>query len=208
MFSKIKLTGGILALCIFIITLAVAITIWMVPLFIFNVYFFNLDELVQLTPTTIIDNYLILLKYLHLPWISELQMPDFPVSISGALHFYEVKLLFMLNYFLLIISGLISVIFIRQLRKNKQEWKLIAPFQVLNWVPIIAIISLMLNFNQLFILFHEALFNNDAWLFDPATDPIILVLPEQFFLQCFVLVFILIQFGLFLCLRQAKRRFK
>lgn len=208
MFSKLKLTGGISALVLFIISLAIAITIWMVPLFIFNVYFFRLDEVVQLSPAVILDNYLILLKYLHLPWISALQMPDFPVSPSGALHFYEVKLLFMANYLLLMLSGLLSYLFIRQLRNNNQEWKLIAPFQLLNWVPIIAIISLMLNFTQLFILFHEALFNNDAWLFDPATDPIILVLPEQFFLQCFILVFILIQLGLFLCLRQAKKAVK
>ena len=31
---------------------------------------------------------------------------------------------------------------------------------------------------------HKILFNNDDWLFDYETDPIIYLLPEEFFLTC------------------------
>ena len=35
--------------------------------------------------------------------------------------------------------------------------------------------------DRFFVLFHELSFENDLWLFDPAVDPIINVLPDQFF---------------------------
>ena len=31
------------------------------------------------------------------------------------------------------------------------------------------------------------IFNNDAWLFNPLTDPIINALPEAYFMHCFIL---------------------
>ncbi|MFL2077764.1 lipoprotein intramolecular transacylase Lit, partial [Marinilactibacillus psychrotolerans] len=42
--------------------------------------------------------------YLHFPWIQELNLPDFISSENGLLHFYEVKLLFYLNYSVLLIA--------------------------------------------------------------------------------------------------------
>ncbi len=33
------------------------------------------------------------------------------------------------------------------------------------------------------MVFHELAFSNDFWLFDPAVDPIINILPEWFFMQ-------------------------
>ena len=42
----------------------------------------------------------------------------------------------------------------------------------------IVIILLVFNFNTIFIAFHEIAFNNDAWLFNPATDPILNNLSE------------------------------
>ncbi len=51
-------------------------------------------------------------------------------------------------------------------------------------------------FNTLFIKFHELFFNNDAWIFDPKKDPIILALPEEFFMVCFIVVFSILLLGL------------
>lgn len=41
-------------------------------------------------------------------------------------------------------------------------------------------------------LFHQILFvGDDTWLFDPAKDPVIMILPETFFLHAFLLFFAL-----------------
>ncbi|WP_390889719.1 lipoprotein intramolecular transacylase Lit [Latilactobacillus curvatus] len=58
--------------------------------------------------------------------------------------------------------------------------------------PILGFIASM-NFDRFFITFHELLFRNLNWQFDPITDPIILVLPEVYFGLCFALFFILLE---------------
>lgn len=42
-------------------------------------------------------------------------------------------------------------------------------------------IAVARDFNAVFTLFHEIFFDNDLWLFDPATDYIIRMLPEGLF---------------------------
>jgi len=68
--------------------------------------------------------------------------------------------------------------------------------QVFKYIAIAGIILAILmaiNFDGFFVVFHEVLFRNSDWLFDPSKDPVINVLPEEFFTQCFVLFFILFE---------------
>ena len=39
------------------------------------------------------------------------------------------------------------------------------------------------DFNQYFIMFHHIFFNNDLWILDPATDLLINIVPEPFFMD-------------------------
>ena len=54
-------------------------------------------------------------------------------------------------------------------------------------------LPIAINFEKSFVLFHKLLFSNDYWVFDPEKDPIILMLPEEFFMHaaCAILLFIL-----------------
>lgn len=46
-----------------------------------------------------------------------------------------------------------------------------------------------LDFDRAFTVFHTIFFpGKDNWLFDPATDPVILILPEEFFRSCALLI--------------------
>jgi len=54
------------------------------------------------------------------------------------------------------------------------------------------------NFSQAFVVFHHIFFDNDQWLFDPATDRMINMLPEGLFLDATVRI--LAFFVLFLAL--------
>ena len=44
-------------------------------------------------------------------------------------------------------------------------------------------IAISVNFDRCFVIFHELFFDNDLWMFDPATDYMIRMLPEGFFLD-------------------------
>ncbi len=206
--NEIKLYVGIISILLFLITLAITLTIINVPLFMGSLWFSKSYELVGMTFSTVMDNYLELMAYLNFPWIDTLAMSDFPTSASAAFHFMEVKHLFYLNYGVLIISALISIFIFKKLKESRNVWRLYWPFKQLRWLPIIVIILLIFNFNTIFIAFHEIAFNNDAWLFNPATDPIILVLHESFFLLCFISVFVIIQLGIEVVFRVGKKDFE
>lgn len=51
-------------------------------------------------------------------------------------------------------------------------------------------IAFTVNFTECFRIFHEMFFTNDLWLFDPATDYMIRMLPEGFFSDMAVRIFL------------------
>lgn len=184
---------GIASLMVTIITLAIALTIWAIPLFKFSLQHLHVPERVGMSFESIMENYRVLLSYLHFPWIDQLVLPDFPVSTSGAFHFYEVKLLFYLNYGLLFLSMIGSFFYLRKLKEIQGFWRLRPVFRLAIIIPFLLVFVLALDFDWLFVKFHEIAFNNDAWLFNPTTDPIINVLTQEFFMYSFMLFFLLIE---------------
>lgn len=203
--SLIKKTAGLTSLVLFIITASIGFVILFTPLYYATAWLHNLPEQLNMSFGTLVENYHVLLRYLHFPWIQELNMPDFPSSESGLFHFWEVKLLFYLNYGILLLSGIGSFFYLRFVKRSRRLWSLEKPFFIASLVPPALLFLLAVNFNRMFVLFHEIFFNNDAWLFNPATDPIILALPQEFFMYCFILFFLLTE-GAFIFLYRYSRK--
>ncbi|SFK60184.1 integral membrane protein TIGR01906 [Marinilactibacillus piezotolerans] len=191
--TRVKDVLGIVSIFLLIITLSIAVTIWFVPLYQFTIQTQNIPEVLGLTYDKLMDNYYVLLQYLHFPWIQELKLPDFTSSESGLLHFYEVKLLFYLNYSVLFISLISTLFYLKFVKRARRIWVLIKPFFIASLMPPVLLLFLAVNFDRMFVSFHQIFFNNDAWLFNPATDPIINALPQDFFMYCFILFFVLIE---------------
>ena len=59
-------------------------------------------------------------------------------------------------------------------------------------LPIITAIPIVINFNYFFIKFHEAVFSNDYWIFDPNIDPVINMLPQDIFFHIGILILAII----------------
>jgi integral membrane protein (TIGR01906 family) len=156
----------------------------------------------------ILDNYRVLMQYLNLPWIVELKMPDFPASESGLFHFHEVKRLFLLDYAILGVSAVSSILFLRMVKKEQGYWRMLNPLRLMIAAPLVALTVIFMNFDRLFVAFHGVFFNNDAWIFDARTDPIILALPQDFFMHCFVLVFVMLELLLMLLYFWVRRKVK
>ena len=64
--------------------------------------------------------------------------------------------------------------------KKKNEKFLLHGSIVTIIFPIALVLPIAINFEKSFVLFHKLLFSNDYWMFDIETDPIILMLPEEF----------------------------
>ena len=174
---------------LWIIALSVTLIIFLaIPLFFGEIFWYQLTDLVQMTAGKIWHNFLILMNYLINPFETKLSMPDFPSSASGLHHFAEVKNLFMLVFFLTIIL----IPFIIRFIKENLSLVFHNALRVVMLFPLaIGVIAWLIGFDQFFVAFHEVLFRDNSWLFDPATDPIISVLPEQFFMHSF-LIFLLV----------------
>lgn len=199
---------GLICLLLTLLTLAITLTINARWLYQFDVEHLRLLDETFLSKKELLDNFDQLMSYLNLPWVEKLHMSDFPVSTSGAQHFYEVKRLFLLNYGLLAVTILPSFFYLRHLIRQKRLWTLVQPFQIAVAVPVVVAFLMAVNFDQFFVLFHGVLFNNDAWIFNPVTDPIITVLPETFFFHCFILFFVLVEIFYFLPIYFGKRALK
>lgn len=206
MMIKVKDTLGIISMIIFVITLSIAVTVWFIPLYQITIQTQNIPESLGLTYDKLMDNYYALLQYLHFPWIQELNLPDFISSENGLLHFYEVKLLFYLNYSVLLIAFVSTFFYLKFVKRTGRIWVLIKPFFFASLIPPVLLLFLAVNFDSMFVSFHHIFFNNDAWIFNPATDPIINALPQDFFMYCFILFFILIETSFILGYQISKRK--
>lgn len=188
--TKLQIIGTIL----FVLSAAVLGTIylaWLVyPL---EISFLGLEKVVYMKSSDISYNFNILMNYLTNPFASVLDMPNFSSSEDGLKHFADVKGLFHLVQVIFLI-GLPAVFYFwkkvvqkgyGKLYQKVFMWKALAPL-------LIALVGLLIGFDSFFVLFHHLLFPGDStWLFDPLTDPVIYILPQEFFLHCFILFFIL-----------------
>lgn len=167
----------------------------------------KLADLVNLSVSQIMANYRQLMCYMILPWVKDLKMNDFPSSVSGLKHFYEVKVLFQLVLFLFILG----VAFLILQKKSKVSMRLNTQWSLgLMALPVVIAPFALMNFGAFFVFFHGIFFHNSDWLFDPATDPIINVLPENFFGACFVVFAVLyelyfLSFVIYNLIRQNKK---
>lgn len=206
--QKLKYFFGYVAMFLLVLSASIAFTINFTPLYSFDIDYLNIEQMTGLSKDIILDNYRILMQYLNLPWITELKMPDFPASESGLFHFYEVKQLFLLDYAILGVSAVVTGLFLRMVKKEQGYWRMMTPLRLMIAAPLAALAIIFMNFDRLFVAFHGVFFNNDAWIFDARTDPIILALPQDFFMHCFVLVFVLLELVLVLVYSWVRRKVK
>lgn len=124
-----------------------------------------------------------------------LDFPSFSMSEHGRIHFKEVKQIFVVIQYLFVIIG---VPFLAGLiwKIRKREYRCLKWMSVMTFV-IPAVLGLMIElcWDDFFLLFHKLFFNNDYWLFDPVTDPVILILPDTFFAHCAVTIILMVVLG-------------
>ena len=117
-------------------------------------------------------------------------------SEEGKSHFEDCKVLFDLNFLCLIGSLIVSSLIIILDRLKKIEIKKYFKFHPVFYSSIIAIlipvvvgVLASIDFDRAFEVFHTIFFpGKDNWLFNPRTDQIILVMPQEFFRNCAILI--------------------
>ena len=127
--------------------------------------------------------------------------PDFaagvlPFSAEGASHFGDVRVLFILNLAFLALSVAVLASLRGACLRRKTKLPRLAGRTPGFWaacalggVILIAAALAATDFDRAFTVFHGIFFpGKENWLFDPATDPVILLLPGEFFRNCAIAI--------------------
>ncbi len=176
------------SLFIFIITFAVVFTLNFKPLYHFDVDNLSIAEYTGYDRENIIKNYDALISYNSIFNTESLEFDGLAMSEEGRIHFEEVRNIFVLIQVLMGVSFVTSAIGVYFMIKKKNY-----SFMPITSIMTIAIPSVLgvliaLNWNWFFVTFHQIAFNNDYWIFDPIKDPVITILPNEFFMHCAVMI--------------------
>lgn len=179
-------------LMIFIITFSIVFTVFFKQLYYLDINYLGIDLTSGLSSTVIKENYNILINYQSIFYQGALELPAFVMSNSGKIHFQEVKRIFEVIQVLMVISGILSIALVYSRLKEKQFrfFKLTGIITII--IPSFIAILASTNFDQAFVIFHKIAFRNDFWVFDYNKDPVIKILPQEFFMHAFTMIIVII----------------
>lgn len=181
-----------LAISLAVIIISVKFTLNFKPIYYYDINHLNITQFTDLNENEIKSSFDYLIYFVNSNQNLDFNIPLLPSSKEGAIHFQEVKGLFIkLNYILyfsiiLIAFGVYSAFRKRDFSLFKWASNLILIFSICLLIPF------SINFDASFNLFHKIFFSNNYWLFDPDLDPIINILPETFFFHEAILIISLI----------------
>ena len=181
---------------LFLVSLSVVLVLNLRSIYYFDIEYLDLPGQTGLSAEIIKKNYDALIDYnLVTSGLKELEFPSFPMSESGRIHFAEVKQIFVVIQHLLAVSGVFWLIGLwgKIGRRDYGSLKLLSIFTFA--IPTVLGALAFFWWDQVFVLFHKIFFNNDYWLFDPSTDPVIWILPDMFFGHCAAAILIFILLG-------------
>ena len=181
-----------LMLTLFIICFAVIVTVFFKQLYYFDIDYLKISEFSGVPKEVIKTNYDVLIQYQSLFYQGPLELPNFIMSTTGRIHFEEVKRIFEMIQILCLVTGIISGIMIYQNIKQKEYrfLRLTPMFSI--GIPTVIGFFAAIDFDKAFVIFHKIFFRNDYWIFDYTTDPIITILPERFFMHCFMMIILIV----------------
>lgn len=153
-----------------------------------EVDFLNISKAVFMSKHSIIYNFNDLMDYLTNPMTHKLVFASFRSSKEGLAHFQDVKLLFHFCQLVGLLLAFPAIRFLVTSLKNKSIILSQNFFRMAFLLPLlIALFAVMIGFDNFFTLFHQILFPGKSnWSFNPNRDPIIWILPEEYFMHCFV----------------------
>lgn len=181
-----------IACSLMIITGAVKFTVEFKELYYWDIRNLNISKITNMTEDELKLNYDYLIDYNTSSSEDEFELPTLTSSPEGKIHFEEVRNIFQNVDKLFYITLIISLIGIYINIKDRNLEFLKSVGNMLIAIPLILTLPIVFNFEGSFVIFHKLLFKNDYWIFDPNLDPVINMLPEQFFFHCGMLILLII----------------
>ncbi len=193
--SKIINLGVAVLAMIAIICISVSVTVMMRPLYYFDIEYLEIAQKSGISAEACKLNYDTLIDYNLLGGDEELVFPTLKMSETGRIHFEEVKEIFVSMQVVALVAVLALVcwaVYVKKKGAKKQNclWMKYT-FPVTIAVAVTVALAMVIDWQWAFTTMHQIFFDNDYWIFNPYTDPVIRILPEEFFFHCGFLIVIL-----------------
>lgn len=192
----------LLAICIFLfsVSASVILTLSFRPLYYIDMDLLDIPQKSGLDEDTVRENYDALIDYNLRFSGDELVLPSLAMSDNGRTHFAEVKELFnVIKISALVLLPICIFGIVWFVRKKRYTFLRYAGWITVS-APIFVGLLVLINWEAIFRLFHKIVFRNEYWVFYPQYDPIIRILPSDFFMHCAVMIVALVLVSGIICL--------
>ena len=183
-----------LIVTLFVLSLSISLPLFIRQFYYWHIDLYNIVEITGVSKENLIFSFNELMD--SLMFFKPFSEGVFPFSEEGKSHFLDCQVLFVLDYVVLIISFVLLVIYLIALRKNKNL--IYSPFNmsisvIMLFIPLLLIGALgtyaLIDLNGAYAFFHKIFFPGKSnWVFDVYKDPIIKALPQEFFINCGILI--------------------
>lgn len=200
--------GALTGLCMTLLLFsgAVVLVLNLRWLYYLDIVLLNIEKLSGLKVAQIRANYDALIEYNSLFFRGSLQFPSLPMSEHGRIHFAEVKRIFdaVQILFMLTLAGSIFGCLRMRRAGSRRHFRIAGVLSLIT--PAVLGVLAFAGWDRFFVTFHHLFFRNDYWLFDPAVDPVIRILPDTYFLHCALSILLVIFAGGIWMLRKGRKR--
>lgn len=186
-------------LFLFVLSFSVTFTLNFRPLYYMDIELLDIEWESGIPKDEIRENYDVLIDYNSMFTDEELQFPTLAMSETGKIHFEEVKVIFVLFQKTALITAILGLLLILAQKKRGGVRYLKYTGVITIVIPVLLGLLIAVNWDRAFVLFHKIAFDNDYWIFDPVSDPVITILPDAFFLHCALMIIGLVVAGSALC---------
>ena len=184
-----------LAVIVFTITFSIGLPIYVRPFYYVHIDALDMPEEYGVERQDIVDAYDEVLDFLTKD-DREFGTGFLKHSEEGKKHFEDCKVLFDLNKIAFVVSIAIIVLFffldklgiITLAKPNGLPMSFYAGIGTLTLFGALGVVVAK-DFQSAFTTFHKIFFpGKENWLFNPLEDPIILFMPQEFFMDCAILI--------------------
>lgn len=188
-----------LFITIFILTSAVILTLNFRPLYYHDMTALKIEQTSGFSKKVIYENYNALINYNSIFQRGDLSL-TLPMSEEGKIHFMEVKRIFDVIQLLCPLS-FAAALFLGLSELKKKQYRFFKTSAITTiLLPAVCGIFAAFDWERTFTVFHQIMFRNDYWLFDEKLDPVITILPDEFFFHCVFMILLIVFLETLLCL--------
>ncbi len=187
-------------LFLFILSFSVTFTLNFRPLYYMDIELLEIESRSGIPEDEIRENYDVLIDYNSMFTDEELEFPTLAMSETGKIHFEEVKVIFVMFQKMTLVTAVLGLTLILVQRKKRSKRYLKYTGIITLLIPALLGAAMAVNWDKAFVIFHKIAFDNDYWIFDASTDPVITILPDTFFFHCAAMIIGLVVIGSILCL--------